>query len=132
MIKATKGKDGKLTVTRTTPPKYVNPYLQQAEDFYKGDRGYRGFECLDWKGAFEYLRNYVPIKRVAWLGYWVIEKGKLVMHCKDGSLVTLGNCDEAFTLENMTANDWVPVTQGMRENLDAIHKAKCLAYKKGK
>lgn len=56
----------------------------------------------------------------------------LSCHCKDGSLVTLDKCDEPFTLDNIAQNDWVPVTQGMKDNLDAVHKARCLEYKKGK
>ena len=51
------------------------------------------------------------------------------MHCKDGSLVTLANCHEIFTLENLAAEDWMPVTKRMKENLDEIHASGVLNYR---
>lgn len=85
---------------------------------------------LAWTDAWTFLASGVPVKRLAWMGYWQIEKGKLVMHCKDGKLVTLADCDNPFTLDNIAHNDWVPLTQSMKDSLDAIHAAKILTYKK--
>jgi hypothetical protein len=100
-------------------------------DFYEG-ASRLGRSCLAWREAWQYLSHGVPVKRVPWMGYWAMENDKLVMHCKDGSLVTLDKCDERFTLDNIAQTDWVPLTQGMKDNLDAVHKALCLEYKKGK
>lgn len=101
-----------------------------AKAFYAG--GVLGTSCLRWEDAWKFLKAGVPVKRVSWMGYWAMENNRLVMHCKDGTLVTLDKCDEPFTLANIAESDWVPVTQGMKNNLDAVHKARCLEYKKGK
>lgn len=110
----------------TVPDEYGHPTC--AREFY--DSALRmGLHCMTWREAWNFLKNGVPVKRVAWMGYWAMESGKLVMHCKDGTIVTLDKCDEPFTLENLAQNDWVPVTQSMKDNLDMVHAAKCLAYK---
>ena len=102
-----------------------------ARTFYSNEAGnrYSPF-ILDWQAANRFLKSGVPIKRLAWMGYWQMEDGKLVMHCKDGSLVTLADCDNAFTLDNIGAKDWMPLTQSMKDSFDAIHAAKILVYKK--
>ena len=116
-------------IAKIKDPPIPGPYMPELnEDYY--ERSY--IMCMPWRDAWQYLKQGKPVKRVAWMGYWIMENGKLFMHCKDGSIVTLDKCDEAFTLANIAQSDWVPVTQGMKDNLDAVHKAKCLAYKKGK
>ena len=80
----------------TVPDEYGHPTC--AREFY--DSASRiGLHCMTWKEAWNFLKNGVPVKRVAWMGYWAMEHGKLAMHCKDGTLVTLDKCDEPFTLD---------------------------------
>ncbi len=73
--------------------------------------------------ALAYMQAGVPVKRVNWLGYWILKDGVLYMHCKDGRIVTLQECDTVFTLENIAANDWTYVTAALRTELDKIHKS---------
>ena len=100
---------------------------QSANEFYS-DTSRLGRQGDNWRCAWNFLKAGVPIMRMSWMGYWMLENNKLVMHCKDGSLVTLDKCDEVFTLDNIASDDWIPVTQRMKKNLDAVHAAKILAY----
>lgn len=101
-----------------------------AREFHDAGGSRYGRHLLDWSIAYKFLQAGVPVKRLPWMGYWQMEDGKLVMHCKDGSRVTLADCDNSFTLGNLTAKDWLPLTQGMKDDLDMIHSAGVLNYRK--
>ena len=81
--------------------------------------------------AYQFFLNQgIPIKRVGWLGYWVLVDGDLVMYCKNGDVVHLSKgCDPSLTLSNIAENDWMPVYDGLRKELDMIRKSGVLAWK---
>ena len=94
---------------------------------FHNEKSKHGKMLLPWRDAWEFLQAGVPVKRVTWLGYWMLSNGELVMHGKEGMQVTLDCCDQMFTLENISCDDWIPVTQKMKDELDAIHKSRILA-----
>lgn len=70
-----------------------------------------------------FLSEGTPIKRVDWLGYWAIEDDDLVMYCKNGDVVHLSKgCDPTLTLSNIAENDWMPVNDDLRAELDMIRE----------
>lgn len=91
---------------------------------FHNEKSKHGKMLLPWRDAWAFLQAGVPVKRVTWLGYWMLEHGRVVMHALDGSLIKLNSFDEKFTLEEVSNDDWIPVTQKMKDALDAIHKAK--------
>lgn len=47
------------------------------------------------------------VKRSHWSGYWVIENGELIMHCRDGRVLNLRESEDmVYTLRNMSCDDW--------------------------
>lgn len=42
---------------------------------------------MEFKKAYEALKQGHKIKREHWRGYWVKENGTITMHCKDGSII---------------------------------------------
>lgn len=89
---------------------------------------------MDYKSVFTFseacqafLSRGIPIKRIGWLGYWVIEDGDLVMYCKNGDVVHLSRgCDPSLTLSNIAMDDWMPVYDDLRGELDLIRESRVL------
>lgn len=75
------------------------------------------------KAYHMFLSQGTPIKRIGWLGYWVIEDKDLVMYCMNGDVVHLGKgCDPLLTLFNIAQDDWMPVYDDLRKDLDVIRE----------
>ena len=85
-------------------------------------------QLLTFSEAYQlFLSQGTPIKRVGWLEYWAIEDDDLVMYCKNGDVVHLSKgCDPALMLLNVAENDWMPVTDDLREELDTIRESRVL------
>lgn len=81
-------------------------------------------QLLTFSEAYEeFLSQGVPIKRVEWLGYWAMEDDDLVMYCKNGDIVHLSKgCDPSLTLSNVAENDWMPVNDELRAELDTVRE----------
>ena len=74
-----------------------------------------------------YLSQGTPIKRIGWLGYWVMVNGELIMYCKNGDVVRLSEgCDPSLTLANIAQDDWMPVYDELRKDLDLIRLSRVL------
>lgn len=86
-------------------------------------------QLLTFSEAYQiFLSQGIPIKRVDWLGYWVLEDEELFMYCKNGDTVRLSEgCDPTLTLSNIAENDWMPVDDDLREELDTIRASRVLA-----
>lgn len=57
--------------------------------------------------ALEFLKHGYKIKRKPWDGYWVLEKGNVMMYFKDGQILDLRETkDTIYTLLNIVSNDW--------------------------
>ena len=78
--------------------------------------------------AFAALKAGYAVRRASWLGYWVRVGEDVVMHCKDGRVISQASCDccPMFTLSNTLASDWVILDEAHRKELDKIHSAKLL------
>ena len=78
--------------------------------------------------AYAALKAGYAVRRTSWLGYWVRVGEDVVMHCKDGRVISQASCDccPMFTLSNTLANDWVILDEAHRKELDTIHSAKLL------
>ena len=78
--------------------------------------------------AYAALKAGYAVRRASWLGYWVRVGEDVVMHCKDGRIISQASCDccPMFTLSNTIANDWVILDEAHRKELDKIHSAKLL------
>lgn len=94
-----------------------------ASEFHN-EKSKHGKMLLPWRDAWEFLQAGVPVKRVTWLGYWMLEDDRVVMHTFSGAVATLTTFGEMIMLEEVSNDDWIPVTQEMKDALDAIHKAK--------
>lgn len=62
---------------------------------------------MNFKEAYEALKQGAKIKRPHWRGYWMKEHGTITMHCKDGSVIPFTETDDIFVdLDNIVADDW--------------------------
>ena len=84
--------------------------------------------------AYAALKAGYAVRRASWLGYWVRVGEDVVMHCKDGRVVSQASCDcrPMFTLSNALACDWVILDEASRKELDKIHAAKLLPAAAGR
>lgn len=63
---------------------------------------------MEFKKAYEALKQGHKIKRNPWTGYWVKENETIVMHCKDGSVIEFMETDDVFRdIDEMLYDDWV-------------------------
>ena len=78
--------------------------------------------------AYAALKAGYAIRRASWLGYWIRVGEDVVMHCKDGRVISQASGDYCpmFTLSNTLACDWVILDEAHRKELDEIHSAKLL------
>ena len=82
---------------------------------------------MTFKEAYESLKSGNAIRRATWLGYWIADGQNVLMHCKDGTVVSIKDgCVPMFTLSNCIADDWVVLDDAHRIELDKIHEAKIL------
>lgn len=62
---------------------------------------------MEFKQAYEALKQGATIKRRHWEGHWERVGDKIVMHCKDGKHILLTDTEDIFfTLDNICADDW--------------------------
>ena len=78
--------------------------------------------------AYAALKAGYAVRRASWLGYWVRVGEDIVMHCKDGRVISQASseCCPMFTLSNTLACDWVILDEAHRKELDTIHSSKLL------
>ena len=78
--------------------------------------------------AYAALKAGYAVRRASWLGYWIRVGEDVVMHCKDGRVISQasGDCCPMFTLLNTIACDWMILDEAHRKELDKIHSAKLL------
>ena len=63
---------------------------------------------MEFKKAYEALKQGHKIKREHWRGYWVKEDGTITMHCKDGSVIPFLETEDIFVdLDNIVADNWI-------------------------
>ena len=73
------------------------------------------------------MKDGKAIRRAAWLGYWVANGQDVLMHCKDGTTISMQKgCIPMFTLSNCVAEDWIVLDDAHRAELDKIHAARIL------
>ena len=80
------------------------------------------------RAAYAALKAGYAVRRASWLGYWIRVGEDVIMHCKDGRVISQasGGCCPMFTLSNTLACDWVILDEAHRKELDKIHSAKLL------
>lgn len=62
---------------------------------------------MNFKRAYEALKQGADIKREHWKGFWRKENGTIVMHCKDGRNLKITESEDVFfTIDGMMADDW--------------------------
>lgn len=62
---------------------------------------------MDFKKAYEALKQGADIKRKHWKGFWRKEDGTIVMYCKDGRKLKITESEDIFfTIDGMMADDW--------------------------
>ena len=78
--------------------------------------------------AYAALKAGYAVRRASWLGYWIRVGEDVVMHCKDGRVISQASGDYCpmFTLSNTLACDWMILDEAHRKELDKIHLAKLL------
>ena len=63
---------------------------------------------MEFKKAYEALKQGHKIKREHWRGYWVKENGTITMHCKDGSVIPFFETEDIFVdSDNIVADNWI-------------------------
>ena len=63
---------------------------------------------MEFRKAYEALKQGHKIKREHWRGYWVKENGTITMHCKDGSVIPFLETEDIFVdLDNIVADNWI-------------------------
>lgn len=62
---------------------------------------------MNFSKVFEALKNGEKIKLSHWTGYWQLENGKVMMHCKNGDVIDLQDSkDIVYTLSGIASDDW--------------------------
>ncbi len=62
---------------------------------------------MEFSKAFEALKQGEKIKLSHWRGYWQLENGRVIMHCKNGEVIDIQDSkDIIYTLSNITSKDW--------------------------
>lgn len=52
------------------------------------------------------------IRRSHWTGYWCLEHGEVIIHCKEGRILNLRDTEDMiYTLKNIASNDWEIVSE---------------------
>lgn len=63
---------------------------------------------MEFKKAYEALKQGHKIKREHWRGYWIKENETITMHCKDGSVIPFLETEDIFAdLDNIVADNWI-------------------------
>lgn len=66
---------------------------------------------MEFKQAYEALKQGAKIKRPHWRGFWMKENETITMHCKDGSVIPFLETEDIFVdLDNIVADDWVLIS----------------------
>lgn len=64
---------------------------------------------MDFKQAFELMKQGQKMKRKEWKGYWKwnLMDHTIVMHCNDETTLDIRNTENVeFTISNILSNDW--------------------------
>lgn len=62
---------------------------------------------MDFASAVFAMERGHKVKRKHWSGYWRLEDGELIMHCRDGRVLNLRESEDmVYTLRNISCNDW--------------------------
>lgn len=62
---------------------------------------------MNFTEVFEALKSGEKIKLSHWTGYWQLENGRVMMHCKNGDIIDLQNSkDIIYTLSGIASDDW--------------------------
>lgn len=62
---------------------------------------------MKFEAALQALVRGFKIKRKNWTGFWQLEDGEVMLHCKDGTIMDIRETqDIVFTLSNIAAEDW--------------------------
>lgn len=62
---------------------------------------------MNFTEVFEALKRGEKIKLSHWTGYWQLENGRVMMHCKNGDIIDLQDSkDIVYTLSGIASDDW--------------------------
>lgn len=62
---------------------------------------------MKFREALEALKDGKKIKLPHWKGYWELEDGNVMMHCKDGRILNIKETEDIiYTLSFIASEDW--------------------------
>lgn len=62
---------------------------------------------MNFATAYISMQRGHKVKRKHWKGYWIVEDGEIVMHCRDGRVINIRESEDMmYTISNMACNDW--------------------------
>jgi hypothetical protein len=62
---------------------------------------------MNFASAFISMQRGHKVKRKHWQGYWKIENGEILMHCRDGKVFNIRESDDIlYTISNIACDDW--------------------------
>lgn len=74
---------------------------------------------MDFKKAYEALKQGAMIKCPEWAGYWKWEDNSIKMHCKDGKILDIRETENVdYTLNFILRDDWEIVGEADVKDLD--------------
>lgn len=62
---------------------------------------------MEFRQAYEALKQGADIKREHWAGFWRKNLTTIHLHCKDGKIIPFSSADVFFTIDNILADDWI-------------------------
>lgn len=63
---------------------------------------------MNFKEAFEAMKQGAKVKLPGWAGYWAWENGTIMMHCKDGQILDIRSTDrQEYTFGNIASDEWM-------------------------
>ena len=63
---------------------------------------------MQFKEAYEEMKNGAKIKLPSWGGYWAWEDDNIMMHTKEGNVINLLDTERPeYTFDNIASDEWV-------------------------
>lgn len=78
---------------------------------------------MEFRKAYDLMKNKgQKIKLPTWSGYWAWENDTIMMHCKDGRILDIRQCDDvAYTIDNINSDKWEVVTLAHISSVDIVN-----------
>jgi hypothetical protein len=95
-------KDGRLSISNSGPYSYISGYSAHKHIVNEREK-----KNMNFKEAFQLMKEGKKVKLPNWGGYWAWENETIMMHCKDGQIIDIKDMRSASgTMSNICSGEW--------------------------